>query len=145
MLGVMPLNDALAEAEQRSMDLVEVAPKANPPVCRIMNFGQFIYNKKKIDQKNKKKQKQTEVKGIRIGFRIGEHDLEIKRKKAVKFISDGNLVKTVMIIKGREINYVDHGVEMLKNFAESLHEIAQVYQEPNYQGNQITMIISPKK
>ena len=145
MLGEMPVGKALEEAENRDLDLVEVAPKAQPPVCKIMNYGQFLYQQKKSEQKSKKKQKQTTVKGIRLGFRIGEHDVEVKEKQARKFLEEGNLVRVAMQFRGREMSHIDFGLDKIKDFAERLEDIAKMEQEPKRQGNQVIMVLTLKK
>jgi len=145
MLGVMPLEKAIEEAKARELDLVEVSPKAVPPVCKIINFGQFLYRQRKADQKNRQKQKQAEIKGIRLGFRIGDHDLEVKEKQARKFIEDGDLIRVVMMFKGREMSHKELGLEKIKEFAKKLEDITQVDQAPKLQGNQVVMILTPKK
>jgi len=144
-LGEVSLQKAREEADKLKLDLVEIAPKSVPPVCKIMDFGQFLYQQKKVTQKNKKKQKQTEVKGVRLGFRIGEHDLEVKEKQARKFIEEGNIVRVVMQFRGREMSHIDYGLEKIKHFAEALEDIVQIDQEAKKQGAQVVMILAPKK
>jgi translation initiation factor IF-3 len=144
MLGVVSLEKALSLASLKGKDLVEVSPKANPPVCKVMNFGQFLYQQKKADQKNKKKQKKTEVKGIRLGFRIGEHDLQVKEKQARKFLENGDLIKVSMIFKGREITYLDLGEEKIKDFLVRLEDISEIEQPLKKSGHQLTIILKKK-
>ena len=139
------MSEALEKALVQNKDLVEVSPKSSPPVCKIMDFGEFLYTQKKAEKKNRKKQKKVEVKGIRIGFKTGEHDLNIKSKQATKFLESGNLVKIVMLFKGREISYLSEGIEKIQEFYNKLKDIGQVYQEPKQQGNQVIMILSKKK
>ena len=142
-LGVMPIEVALKKAEEMNLDLVEVSPKSTPPVCRLMDFGHFLYHQKKIDQAQKKKQKKTEIKGIRIGFRISDHDLGIKEKQGRKFLERGCLIKLTMIFKGREISYSKFGMEKLVEFAEKLSDISEIEQNIKRQGNQISLIVKP--
>jgi translation initiation factor IF-3 len=144
-LGEMSLSEALAAADQRNLDLVEISPKITPPVCKIMDLGNFLYQQKKAMQKNKKKQKQTEVKGIRLGFRIGEHDLEVKEKQAHKFLEAGNLVRAVMQFKGREMSHIELGLDKIKLFAKALEDISYIESEPKRQGQQVVMVLAPKK
>lgn len=145
MLGEVPLEKAIALAEEREIDLVEISPKAKPPVCKLMDFGQFLYQQKKTEQKSKKNQKKTEVKGIRLGFRIGEHDILVREKQARKFIEAGNMIKVVMQFRGREMSYIDLGLEKILDFAKRLEDIAIVEQEPKRQGYQVIMILSKKR
>jgi len=145
MLGEMPVKRAIEEAIKRELDLVEVAPEATPPVCKIMDLGQFFYQKKKILQKNKKKQKKTEIKTLRIGFRIGDHDLNIKEKQARKFLEEGNSVRIVMMFRGREMSHMELGVNKIKVFIEKLSDVAKIEQEAKQQGTQISAIFNPKK
>ncbi len=145
MLWVMPISQALKEAEDRKLDLVEVSPKAQPPVCKIMDFGQFLYQQKKIDQQNKKKQKKTEVKEIRLGCRIWEHDLQVREKQARKFIDGRNIVKVTMIFKWREKAYTDIGMAKVKEFADILSDVAKIDKEPVFNINKIVMTLISKK
>ncbi|MBT4937218.1 translation initiation factor IF-3 [Candidatus Peregrinibacteria bacterium] len=144
-LGEMSVGEAIAKSEALELDLVEVSPKSNPPVCRILDFGQFRFEQKKSAQTNKKNQKQTKVKNIKLSFRIGEHDMEVKEKQARKFIEAGHLVKIIMQFRGREMTHMDFGLDKIKQFVESLEDIIQVEQEAKRQGNQIGMLIAPKK
>ena len=127
------------------MDLVEVAPDNKPPVCKIMDYGTHLYNLKKKAKKQKKAQKQTETKGIRLSIRIEKHDIEIKAKTARKFLEERNIVKVTVIFRGREMAYGDMAKEKLMNFAEILEDISVIEQEPKRQGYQMTMIIKPIK
>lgn len=141
----MSLQDALAKAKEKELDIVEVSPDTNPPVCKLMDYGKFQYRQKKIDQKHRKMQKQSEVKGVRIGFRTDTHDLEVKRKQAEKFIKARNIVKVALIFKGRELAHANLAVIKLKKFAESLEEIATLEEGPKRQGNNLIMILTPIK
>ncbi|MFC1647396.1 translation initiation factor IF-3 [Patescibacteria group bacterium] len=144
-LGIMATEKALGMAKGKDIDLVEVSPNANPPVCKLMDFGKYRYKQKKIDQKHKKMQKQSEVKGVRVGFRTDDHDMEVKRKQAEKFLKARNIVKVSLIFRGRELAHVDLAMEKLKKFAETLEEIAQVEEGPKRQGNNLIMILTPLK
>jgi translation initiation factor IF-3 len=141
----MAIQDALLKAEEKGLDLVEVSPNANPPVCKLMDYGKHQYRQKKIEQKHRKMQKQSEVKGIRIGFRTDEHDLEVKRRQAEKFLKNRHTVKLALIFKGRELAHVDIAEEKLKKFAESLSEVSTIEEGPKRQGNNLIMILSPLK
>lgn len=132
-------------AAEVGQDLVEVSPTAHPPVCKIMDYGKHLYKQKKQDQAQKKAQKQTEVKVIRIGIRTESHDLNVKIKRAEKFLKSRNLVKISLIFKGREAAHPELGFEKLEKFRESLEEIADVDTAPKRQGNNLMMILAPKK
>ncbi|MDF2379381.1 MAG: translation initiation factor IF-3 [Candidatus Gracilibacteria bacterium] len=144
-LGLMPIEKAKALAKERGTDLVEVSPKAQPPVCKLMDYGKYLYKIKKQDQAQKKKVKKTEVKGVRLGLSTGEHDLEVKRKAAIKFLCQKHLVKVAMIFKGREMAHKSLGKERMISFAESLSDFAIVENTPKDGGYQIVMILSPAK
>lgn len=144
-LGLMPIEKALQLAKDANTDLVEVSPKAKPPVCKLMDYGKYLYKLKKQDQQQKKKSKKTEVKGVRIGISTGEHDLEVKRKQAQKFLGERNLVKVVIIYKGRELAHKDLGRAKMIEFAESLSDIADIEAAPRHGGYQTVMILCPKK
>ena len=144
-LGIMAMQDALAKAQGKGIDLVEVSPNANPPVCKIMDYGKYQYKQKKIDQKHRKMQKQSEVKGVRLGFRTDEHDLEVKRKQAEKFLSARNIVKVALIFKGRELAHIDRAKAKLIKFADSLSEICTIEEGPKRQGYNLIMILTPIK
>lgn len=132
-------------AKDLELDLIEVAPKANPPVCKIMDYGKYLYHQGKIDRKQRASQKRTEVKGIRIGFKTGDHDLDVRANQARKFLEDRNIVKVTLLFKGREVVYADMGVEKMKKFYERLNDIAAVELSPKRQGNTLTMILTPNK
>lgn len=144
-MGVKSLEDALNLAQEAEMDLVEVAPKADPPVCKILDYGKFLYRQNKIEQKHKKMQKQTEMKGIRITFRIDTHDLETKIRQAKGFIEDRNGVKVTLVFRGREATHSDIAKKKLDLFYDSLKDIAHMEQSPKRQGNTMFMILVPLK
>jgi translation initiation factor IF-3 len=144
-LGIQTLEDALRLAAERELDLVEVAPKASPPVCKLLDYGKYLYRQKKIEQKQKKMQKQAEMKGIRLTFRIDRHDLETKIRHARSFIEDRNSVKVSLVFKGREAAHADLARQKLDLFAEALQDIGQMEERPKKQGNQMIMIIVPLK
>ncbi len=132
-------------AEEEGYDLVEISPKAVPPVCKIIDWGKFKYEQQKQTRTQKKKQKNVEVKGVRLSSKIGEHDLQTKAKHARKFLEGGNKVKVRLIFKGREIVHKDIGAEVLKKFALELEDIAQRDQDITFTGREVNMILSPKK
>lgn len=139
----MGISKALELAKERGYDLVEVSPNAKPAVCRLMDYGKYLYRQKKQDQKHRAKQKKNEVKGIRLGIRTGDHDLEVKLKRARKFLEAGNSLKVALIFRGREITHYDLGLEKMKIVKENLSDIAKCDQEPKRQGYQMIMILSP--
>jgi len=124
---------------------VEVSPTINPPVCKIMDYGKFQYKQNKIEQKHRRMQKQTEVKGIRLSFRTDDHDLETKIRQAEKFLKDKNIVKVTLIFKGREVAYAHLAEEKMNKFADGLKGIGNLDERPKKHGYNMTMIISPLK
>ncbi len=120
--GEIPTAEARALAESVGLDLVEVSPKANPPVCKILDYGKFQYNQTKQYKQNRSQQKQVDTKGVRIGLRTGEHDLDFKKKQAEKFLTKGNKVKIDVILRGREKAHMDLGRKNLENFLEIIKE-----------------------
>lgn len=143
-VGIVALEKGLQMAREREMDLVEVAPNAKPPVCKILDFGKFLYRQKKQDQKQKKSQKQGEVKGIRLSMRTDTHDLEVKAAKATEFLKSRNLVKVALILRGRELSHMNLAYDKMKIFAEMLAQSGQIDEPAKKQGNNIIMIIIPK-
>lgn len=143
-MGIVAIEKALALAREKEFDLVEVAPNAKPPVCKILDFGKFLYRQKKQEQKHKKAQKQGEVKGIRLSMRTDQHDLEVKATKAKEFLKERNLVKVAMILRGRELGHMDLAREKMKVFANMLSEIGQIEEMPKKQGHNLIMMINPK-
>jgi len=131
-------------AKTADLDLVEVAPTAKPPVCKIMDFGKFLYKQKKLDAKQKKASKAREVKGIRLSMRTDTGDLKIKANKAIEFLKDKNPVKVSMIMKGREMAHQDLGHEKMQEFAKMLTEHGEIEMNPKRQGHTLTMMFKPK-
>lgn len=144
-IGEISREEAQERADSKDMDLVEVSPESKPPVCKIMDYGTHLYNVKKKAKKQKRGQKQTETKGIRLSIRIEKHDMEVKSKSARKFLEDRNIVKATVLFRGREMAHGDLGREKLEIFAQSLEDIAVIEQEPKRQGYQMTMILKPIK
>jgi translation initiation factor IF-3 len=144
-LGVIPLADALAEAGRVNLDLVEVAPAANPPVCKIMDYGKFRYQQSKKLALAKKSQSTIQVKEMRIRPKTEAHDLEVKIKHIRKFLEQSDKVKITMMFRGREIAYTENGRRIMESVKESLAEISQVDQYPKLEGRNMVMILSPKK
>lgn len=131
-------------ARASELDLVEVAPNAKPPVCKIMDFGKFLYRQKKQEQKHKKGQKQREVKGIRLSMRTDTHDLEIKAAKAKEFLADKNMVKVTMMMRGRELAHIDLARSKMTKFVEMLADAGKLEEPAKRQGNSLMMMFIPK-
>ncbi|EAX46742.1 translation initiation factor IF-3 [Thermosinus carboxydivorans Nor1] len=143
-LGIMPLRDALRLAGEQQLDLVEVAPQAKPPVCRIMDFGKFKYEQQKRDKEAKKKQKIITVKEVKIRPNIEEHDFNVKIKHAQRFLEDGDKVKVTIMFRGRELSHPELGKQVLTKMANELKNIAAVEREPKLEGKNMIMILAPK-
>ena len=140
----MRFHDALDLAYDKKLDLVLVAPNAQPPVCKLMNYGKYKFEQAKKEKEAKKKQKVFEVKEIRITPNIEQHDFEFKAKNARKFLEDGNKVKITVRFRGRELNYVKLGQANLNKFIESLEDIAVVEKKPVLEGKNLFIILAKK-
>ena len=144
-LGVISLTEALAEAAKAGLDLVEVSPTAEPPVCRIMDYGKFRYQQSKKVQVSKKSQTVIQVKEIRLRPKTEEHDLEVKVKHVRKFLEQHNKVKISMMFRGREIAYTDIGRKIMEDIKNTLADGCVIDQQPKLEGRNMIMILSPKK
>ncbi|MBR3324598.1 MAG: translation initiation factor IF-3 [Clostridia bacterium] len=144
-LGIFPLEEALDMAGERNLDLVLVAMNTNPKVCKIMNYGKYKFEQAKKEKEARKKSKSFEMKEIRITPNIGEHDFDFKRKNAEKFLNDGNKVKITVRFRGREMNYLKLGENVLNNFISELEEVATVERKPKVEGRNMFIILAPKK
>lgn len=144
-LGIVSLAEAKQIAHDKDLDLVCISPNANPAVCKVMNYGKFKYAQEKKEKEAKSKQKVVEIKTIRFGLNISEHDTAYRAKQAQEFLSKGNKVKTNMRLSGRENAYADKGIETLKLFAEKLADCAVIEKAPFKEGRYINMILAPKK
>ncbi len=140
----MSSKEALERAREMGLDLVLVAPNANPPVCKIMDLGKYKYELKKKAKEAKKKQKIILVKELRLRPKIEEHDYKVKLKHAREFLEEGNKVRVVLRYKGREVTYQDAGLELLKRFANDLSDIAIVEKAPESDGMNTFMVLAPK-
>ena len=141
----MSIAEAVAKAKAEGKDLIEVSPKANPPVVKILSYDKYRYQLEKADRQQRKRQKKIAVKGIRLSVRIGQHDLDFKANQALKFLTSGDKVKIEMFLRGRERANVGFAFEVLKKFLQSLPpEKLVVEQEPKKLGNLLTAIIVPK-
>ena len=143
-LGVLSLNDALEKAEEKNLDLVLVAPNANPVVCKIMNYGKYKFEQTKKEKEAKKKQKTLEVKELRVTPNIEEHDFDFKSKNARKFLIAGNKVKITVRFRGRELNNVKMGENVLNDFAKELEDVATVEKKPKLEGRNMFTILAKK-
>ena len=143
-LGIMSLRDALQLAAEQLLVLVEVAPTAKPPVCRIMDFGKYRYEQQKREKEAKKKQKVVTVKEVKLRPNIEQHDFNVKLKNALRFIEDGDKVKVTIMFRGRELSHPDLGRQILIKMAEELKELVVVEREPKLEGKNMIMILSPK-
>lgn len=143
--GIYPVADALTMAEQQNLDLVEIAPDAEPPVCKIMDYGKYLYEQKKKEKEAKKRQHQTQLKEVRFRPRTDTHDFDFKTKHAREFLEDGNKVRAYVQFRGRDIIYKEQGMTMLARFIEALQDVAKVDQAPRMEGRRMTTILAPAK
>ena len=143
-LGLISTADAVRIAQERELDLVEVSPKANPPVAKFIDYGKFQYQQEKLAKKQRAKQKKTDIKGIRLSLRIGKHDQDIRKKAALKFLEEGNKVKVEMILRGRERQYTANAKTVFDEFLTGLGNDIKVEQPFSNQGGRLTMLIAPK-
>ena len=142
---VMPTSKALQMAEQKGLDLVEISPNAQPPVCRMIDYSKFLYQQKKRQKELKAKQVKVEVKEIRFGPQTDEHDYNFKLKHAKEFLSDGDKVKAYVFFRGRSILFKEQGEVLLLRFANDLEEYGKVEQMPVLEGKRMIIFIAPKK
>ena len=144
MVGVVGRNEALVMASDVGLDLVEVAPNADPPVCKILDFGKYKYEEQKKKNEARKKQKIIEVKEIKLRPSIDHHDYDVKMRSMVKFIEEGDKVKVTMRFRGRELAHQELGMDVLVRVRDDLDEIAKVEQMPRMEGRQMTMVVAPR-
>ncbi len=143
-VGVYPIRKALDISKELELDLVEISPKAKPPVCKIIDYKKFLYEQKKRDKAMKAKASKVVVKEIRFGPNTDDHDYEFKKKHAEKFLKDGAKLKAYVFFKGRSIVYKDQGEILLLKLASELEELGKVEQMPKLEGKRMTMFIAPK-
>jgi translation initiation factor IF-3 len=143
--GIVPVEEALKKAQELGLDLVEVAPTAKPPVCRIMDFGKFLYQQKKKTHESKKKQKVIHVKEVKFRPNIDEHDYDFKLKNAVRFLAEGDKVKATVQFRGREMARTDLGHKLIKRLTEDLGEQAVLESSPEMAGNRMHVIYGPPR
>ena len=143
-VGVVSRQRALAMADESGLDLVEVAPEARPPVCKLMDFGKFKYQTQKKANEARKKQKVIEVKEIKMRPNIDQHDYDVKMRSMTRFLDDGDKVKVTLRFRGREMAYQDLGLKVLERVRDDLEEVSKVEQFPKMEGRQMTMVIAPR-
>jgi len=144
MVGVVTRQEALTRATEAGLDLVEVAPQADPPVCKILDFGKYKYEEQKRLNAARKKQKVIEVKEIKLRPGIDDHDYDVKMRAMLKFIGEGDKVKVVMRFRGREMAHQEIGMSVLMRVKDGLDKVAKVESSPRMEGRQMTMVMSPK-
>jgi translation initiation factor IF-3 len=142
-LGIVPISQALALAEERDLDLVEVSPQAEPPVCKLMDFDKIRYERKKQRQEAKKKSRKIEVKEVRLTPNTGDNDIMVKAKQARGFLEGGDKVRVIVRFAGREITHPELGKEILEKTRLELRDIAEVEQKPQFEGKKLSMILTP--
>ena len=143
-LGIMSGRDALNLALERHMDLVEIAPNAKPPVCRIMDYGKYRYEQQKRDKEARKKQKSFDIKEVKLRPGIEDHDFDVKFKNAVRFLEDGDKVKVTIMFRGRELSHPELGEVLLIKMAKQLEDLAIIERAAKLEGKNMIMIVSPK-
>lgn len=144
-MGILPIKEALKIAQDKGLDLVEVAPNAKPPVCRIIDYGKYRYEQSKREKEARKNQKVISVKEVKFRLGIEEHDFQVKAKNAIRFLKEGNKVKVTVMFRGREISHADLGKNLCEKLAEQLSDIATVEKAPNVEGRNMTMMLVPKQ
>ena len=144
-MGIYNIKDALRIAEEQDLDLVEISPNANPPVCKVIDYKKFLYERKKKQKEIKANSAKIVVKEIRLGPKINNHDFNLKLKLAIKFLEEGAKVKVDVFFKGRSIIYKEQGEYVLLKFAAELEEYGKVEQLPRLEGKRMIMVVAPKK
>jgi translation initiation factor IF-3 len=143
-IGVMATRDALAIAEEKDLDLVEVAPNANPPVCRLMDYGKYLYEQQKRERESRKAQKQIEIKEVRLRPKTGEHDIQVVLNKSRKFLQDDAKVRVRIRFRGREIVHKEVALDLMKRVAKDLGDIAVIESAPSFDGRSMIMLLGPQ-
>lgn len=143
-LGIMSSAEALNKAAEANLDLVKIAPQATPPVCKIMDYGKYRFEQQKREKEAKKNQRTFDIKEVRLSLNIDTHDFETKVKQAVKFVQGGDKVKATIRFRGRELGHPEHGLEIMKKFAEALTDVAAVEKPAKLEGRSMMMFLAPK-
>jgi len=144
MIGVLPTREALYRAMQEELDLVEISPGADPPVCKILDFGKFKYEQQKKKNEARKKQKVVEIKEIKVRPNIDDHDYDVKMRQMKGFIGEGDKVKVTLRFRGREMAHVDLGMKVLERVRSELDPVAKVEQMPRMENRQMIMVLTPR-
>tara|TARA_B100000029_G_scaffold316019_1_gene308392 strand:+ start:3328 stop:3807 length:480 start_codon:yes stop_codon:yes gene_type:complete len=144
MVGVVDIEEAMRRADEAGMDLVEIAAQADPPVCKVLDYGKFRYEQQKRQNEARKKQKITDVKEIKVRPNIDDHDYEVKMRNARRFIDSGDKVKVTLRFRGHEMAHQDLGIQVLERIRDDLEEIAKVEQMPKMEGRQAIMVLQPR-
>ena len=143
-LGIMSLRQALEIAEQKNLDLVKIAPQANPPVCKIIDYGKFRFEQGKREKEARRNQRVVEIKEVRLSLNIDTHDFETKKNHALRFIADGNKVKASIRFRGREMGHPELGLEIMRKFSDAMSEVAVVEKPAKLEGRNMLMFLAPK-
>ena len=143
-IGIMSAQEALDKAIALNLDLVKIAPQAQPPVCKIMDYGKYVFDMAKKEKEARKNQKVVEIKEVRLGLGIGEHDYQVKLKNAIKFLQGGDKVKISVKFVGREMNYTQAGEELINRFFEDIKEYGAADKKPKMEGRRMNVIVNPK-
>ncbi|MDD3654197.1 MAG: translation initiation factor IF-3 [Desulfotomaculaceae bacterium] len=144
-LGIMSVKDALRLADEKQLDLVEIAPTAKPPVCRIMDIGKYKFEQSKREKEARKKQKVINIKEVKLRPNIEDHDFNVKAKNAIRFLKEGDKVKATITFRGREIVHTQLGMKLLNRLAELLNDVSMVERQPKLEGKNMIMILAPKQ
>lgn len=145
MVGVVSVSEGLRRAEEAGLDLVEVSPNADPPVCKVLDYGKYKYEQQKKAAEARKKQKTIDVKEIKIRPSIEEHDYGVKLRNARRFLEDGDKVKVTMRFRGREMSHQEIGMQVLEKFRDDLSDLGKVEVHPKLEGRQMMMMMAPDK
>ena len=144
LIGLMSSNEALQIAYQKNLDMVMIAPTAKPPVCKIMDYNKYVFDMAKKERENRKNQKVVNIKEVRLGLGIGEHDFQVKVKGAIKFLQDGDKVKVTVRFGGREMNHTADGEFLINRFADTVSEYGTMEKKPKLEGKRMSVIINAK-
>lgn len=145
MLGIYPIKEAQKMAMAKNLDLVKIAPQAEPPVCKIMDYGKYLFELTKREKEAKKNQRVMNVKEVRLSPSIEDHDFQFKLKNAIRFLKSGDKVKVTLKFRGREMNYTALGEEILSKFSESISEVGVIDKAPKLEGRNMVMFVNPKQ
>ncbi|MGB9804592.1 translation initiation factor IF-3 [Desulfofundulus sp.] len=144
-LGIMPVREALRLAEERQLDLVEIAPQAKPPVCRLMDYGKYKYEQSKREKEARKRQRIVNIKEVKLRPSIEEHDFQVKSRNAARFLKEGDKVKVTIMFRGREIMHTQLGHQLLLRLAEQVKDLSIIERQPKLEGKNMVMILAPRQ